>query len=128
MLRTLDFKRAVKSGKRRVSDGFVVIVAEQPSAGTEILDEERSRRPRRSRLGVTVSKRVGNAVVRNRVKRCIREWFRHARAELPYPSDIVVIARRTARGLSGREVATFLDRAIQCPITGGDRQTAVRFQ
>ena len=40
--------------------------------------------PERSRLGVTVSRRIGNAVVRNRVKRRVREFFRkEMRAELP---------------------------------------------
>jgi ribonuclease P protein component len=67
---------------------------------------------KRRRLGVTVSKRVGNSVIRNRVKRRIREWFRHAREELPDGSEIVVIARQTARNLSGSEVALVLDRII----------------
>ena len=66
----------------------------------------------RTRLGVTVSKRVGGSVIRNRVKRRIREWFRHARERLPGGLDIVVIARRTARDLSGREVAAVLDQMI----------------
>ena len=40
--------------------------------------------PERSRLGVTVSRRIGNAVVRNRVKRRVRECFRKVlRANLP---------------------------------------------
>ena len=98
-----DFKCAVKTGRRRASGSFVVLVASRPiSAG------RRSEEGRR-RLGITVSKRVGNAVIRNRVKRCIREWFRQAREGLPDGSDIVVIARRTARDLSGREVAVVLD-------------------
>jgi ribonuclease P protein component len=49
-----------------------------------------------ARLGVTVGRRVGPAVVRTRVKRRIREWFRrHARA-LPEGRDVVVIARPAA--------------------------------
>ena len=80
---------------------------------------------KRHRLGVTVSKRVGNAVIRNRVKRRIREWFRHARARLPGQSEIVVIARRTARELSGAEVVTILDRAIQSPNSRRNRQAAM---
>lgn len=45
---------------------------------------------------MTASRRVGNAVVRNRVKRRIREWFRQNRSELPTNRDLVVIARQGA--------------------------------
>lgn len=47
-------------------------------------------------LGLTVSKKVGTAVERNRVKRRIREWFRRSRTALPRETEIVVIARRGA--------------------------------
>lgn len=50
-----------------------------------------------ARLGVTVSSRVGNAVVRNRVKRWVREAFRAAAPGLP-AIDVVVIARSGAPG------------------------------
>lgn len=55
-----------------------------------------------ARLGVTVSKRVGNAVVRNRVKRWVREAFRDVAGEMP-ACDVVVIARSSAvtAGLRG---------------------------
>lgn len=45
-----------------------------------------------TRLGVSVSKRVGNAVVRNAVKRRLREAFRKKKADLPAGFDIVCIA------------------------------------
>lgn len=49
------------------------------------------------RLGLSVSRKVGNAVVRNRWKRLIREAFRLSRRRLPEGIDLVVIPRRGAR-------------------------------
>ncbi|MGH7770946.1 MAG: ribonuclease P protein component [Candidatus Binatia bacterium] len=57
-----------------------------------------------NRLGITVSTRVGKAVVRNRVKRLLREFFRRHRHEIPPHQDIVIIARKGAGRLSFDEV------------------------
>jgi ribonuclease P protein component len=48
------------------------------------------------RLGITVSKRVGNSVARNRGKRWLREWFRRERAALPPGLDLVIVLRQGA--------------------------------
>ena len=68
---------------------------------------------RRPRLGITVTRRVGGAVQRNRVKRLLREWFRKVRRDLP-AVDLVVNAREgacrlTLEGLS-REMETKIRR------------------
>ncbi len=58
----------------------------------------------RCRLGVTASKRVGNAVVRNRVKRLVREYFRTHRQQLPRGYDLSVIAKHGAGTLDQNTV------------------------
>jgi ribonuclease P protein component len=70
----------------------------------------------RPRLGVTVSTRVGDAVVRNRVKRWVREAFRAAALELP-SMDVVVIARSgaPAAGLAGAVRALAAARGDPAP-------------
>lgn len=51
-----------------------------------------------SRLGLTVSRKVGSSVIQNRVKRCFREIFREISRDITPPSDIVINAtRNTAR-------------------------------
>ncbi|HEY6477443.1 MAG TPA: ribonuclease P protein component [Polyangia bacterium] len=52
--------------------------------------------PGGGRLGITVSKKVGDAVLRNRVKRWIRDCYRRRRPEFPAGFDLVVVARPPA--------------------------------
>jgi ribonuclease P protein component len=64
---------------------------------------------RTTRLGITVTKRVGGAVVRNRVKRLVREAFRWHRALLgPAQRDIVVIARPQAAQMDSSQITAEL--------------------
>jgi ribonuclease P protein component len=58
-----------------------------------------------SRLGVSVGRRVGGAVVRNRVKRQLREAFWSVAGELPGDHDFVIVARSDAGGLAERNGA-----------------------
>lgn len=63
------------------------------------------------RLGVTVSRRVGGSVERNRVKRRIREWFRQTHLDVPSGRDLLVIARPGAAELTFAASASALDAA-----------------
>jgi len=65
-----------------------------------------------ARLGVTVSKRVGCAVVRNRVKRYLREIFRHNRVLLA-AVDINIIARNESAQMDYFEVQRELNKAFR---------------
>jgi ribonuclease P protein component len=76
-----EFRILSKNGKRLYSDYFIFV--------------SRKNQFSRSRLGVTVSKKVGNAVTRNRIKRIIREYFRLNRSLLPDRLDINIIAKQS---------------------------------
>ena len=104
VLASRDFERALSSGKRVALESFVVVVGRDRKAPD-------SAGQSRVRLGVTVSRKVGNAVIRNRVKRSVREWFRQSRSALPGSVDLIVIARQSAREMSAREIARALDAA-----------------
>ena len=77
-----DFRRVQGQGKRLRTKCLLVMV--QPSRGAS------------SRFGLTVSRKVGNAVIRNRVKRWLREAIRKNHHEVEGPVDVVFIARREA--------------------------------
>jgi len=66
-----------------------------------------------SRFGITVSKRIGNAVERNRVKRKIREIQRLTRHEVLPGNDIVIIARRESLGTSFEEMRNEYHRLVR---------------
>ena len=56
------------------------------------------------RLGITVTKKVGNAVQRNRIKRIVREVFRRERTRFPTGCDIVWIAKHGCVGMTYAKV------------------------
>ena len=94
-----EFLRLQRVGRRRSGARFVVI--------TE---------PRRngiSRLGITTSRHVGDAVARNRVRRLVREFFRRRKYQIVPPQDVLVIARASAATATLPEVVQELAGALK---------------
>ena len=102
-----EFLSVQKSNKSRKIHGlsFLVMVAPRLKISALLENDERGR------VGITVSRRVGNAVVRNRIKRWVREFVRLHPAWVPALTDIVVIAKPKAAELTSyQEVAIDLSR------------------
>lgn len=90
-----EFRRVYNKGKSGVSPLLVVYA--------------RANRGARNRLGVTVGAKLGHAVVRNRVRRRLREIYRLSQPQMKQGYDIVLVARSRAVNASYRE----LERAYQ---------------
>jgi ribonuclease P protein component len=89
--RSADFERVYRQG-RSVGNRFLVLYA-FPRAGAAD----------GPRLGLSVSRKVGGAVDRNRVKRLLREAFASEVERVPADHDVVLVARPEARDLAERE-------------------------
>jgi ribonuclease P protein component len=87
-----EFARAQRAGRRVATEHFTLLVAAQPPP------------PRPARLGVVASRKLGNAVHRNRAKRLCRECFRRWPDLLPPGVDLVVVVRSGAPELSFSQV------------------------
>jgi ribonuclease P protein component len=114
--RSAEFERVYRQGRSK-SNRFLVLYA-FPRADDAADDGGEG-----PRLGLSVSRRVGGAVDRTRVKRVLREAFWAEAERLPEGSDYVVVARPDARELAEREgmpgVRTALSELVGA-LTGAD--------
>ncbi len=111
LLDSRDFTRVLQSGRRRSSAELVVVTAPMDPATPGHPASIAGQTPR-SRLGITVGRKAGPSVKRNRFKRRVREWFRHHRDAIAEPLDVVVIARRPGIDLGWVELGEHLSRLL----------------
>ena len=98
LLNRKDFVNLNRLGKRYRTKHFTIIFKENELSI--------------SRLGITVSKKIGNAVKRNKVKRLVREFFRLNKRCCPKGYDIVIIANNGADGLFFKKIKEELGEII----------------
>lgn len=100
LLRTADFEAVYGAGQRRSSPQFAVFFRSQRAlaasrANTGAPGNNAAGPSPLSRFGISVKKALGGAVVRNRIRRRIREILRRNRTEIPSGWDIVIHPRRS---------------------------------
>ncbi|WP_174734648.1 ribonuclease P protein component [Mesobacillus harenae] len=86
-----DFQEAFKKGKSVANRQFVVYTLGKP-------EQEMFR------IGLSVSKKIGNAVVRNRIKRYIRQSFLEIQDQVQVGNDYVIIARKPVADMDMHDV------------------------
>lgn len=93
-----DFKRVYRTG-RSFANKYLVMYAMDNNLNT-------------NRLGISVSKKIGNSIVRHRITRLIRESYRLSEENILQGLDIVVVARVGAKDKSYQEIKSALMHLI----------------
>jgi ribonuclease P protein component len=97
--RSAEFERVYRQGRSIANRHLVLYTFPNPSA-------------QRTRLGLSVSRKVGGAVQRNKVKRLLREAFAHVEGDLKSDQDMVVVARPAAAELAEREGLSGMEASL----------------
>lgn len=95
-----DFQKVFQQGKSVANRQFVVYVHSKEGQG-------------QLRIGISVSKKIGKAVVRNRVKRLIREAMRHLLPQLTWSGDLIIIARTPLADMEFHELQSSLIHCLK---------------
>jgi ribonuclease P protein component len=94
-----EFILISKTGKKLQNSQFIILFSQS--------------RANRSRIGITVSRRVAKAVHRNRIKRIAREYFRLNRHKIKGLWDINLIAKTEAAKLSSKQIVSSLEHLFK---------------
>ncbi len=113
LLKNREFVRVQKQGKRFYSKHFILVVAKDDNNNLNKQKDGPRANLARARIGITITNKIEpSAVRRNRVKRMIRDAFRHIKGKCIPGIAILVIAKNGASELGGLEVRRQLFGAL----------------
>ncbi len=95
-----DFQAVFRKGKSYANRQFVVYVLDKKGQS-------------HFRIGLSVSRRIGNAVTRNRIKRYIRQFFQELEKSIAQDKDYVIIARKPAAEMDYHQVKKSLQHVLK---------------
>ncbi|MGE6257599.1 ribonuclease P protein component [Heyndrickxia sporothermodurans] len=98
--KNIEFQQVFKKGKSYANRQFVIYVLKKENQAN-------------FRIGLSVSKKIGNAVKRNEIKRYLRQCFHELENEISKGNDYVIIARKPAAEMNFHEVNKSLQHVLK---------------